>query len=298
MPPSDLVQRRRHMRAVHNPSLHGVEAFVLHELRGPSDLAEAIKLIVVGCGEDEVSIGSRHHLVGDHIGVVVPNPCLPLLFRQIVHSLICEQGDRNIEHRDVHVLTQASRRFVVNGRQDANDTMETCSEIEERQSRLHGLAIRHTCKAHRSAHGLDEHVVGGTLAVRPCVPEASDAAVHQTREFILELRVAQPILVQGASLEVLDEDIAFLEKMADHILPLRLREVDGDTVLVSVATREVRSNVGVLLIALWEERGRIATRVVTGLGTLHLDHFGPHVGEHLRRRGACEDARQVQDPQA
>mmetsp|Transcript_85109 Transcript_85109/g.268448 ORF Transcript_85109/g.268448 Transcript_85109/m.268448 type:complete len:541 (+) Transcript_85109:417-2039(+) len=295
--PGDLVQLGSHRPAMDDPSLHGAEHLVLHELLFSRDLAEALKLLVVRGGQDEVAVFAWHHLVRNDIRVVVANPDLPLLLRKVVHALVLQQGHGDVQHRDVDVLPHTSFRLVAQGGQDTNDGMETGCKVEHREAHLHRLTVGHAGDAHGAAHGLDEHIIGGPVLVGARLAEARDAAVDQAGVLLLQLLVAEPILAQRAGLEVLYQDLAAVEKSPNDLLTLCGREVQGNAVLVAVAARKVRRDFGVLSNVFLQVRRSIAAGVIAGLGPLDLDDRGAHVPHEHRGRGACKDAREVQHAQ-
>mmetsp|Transcript_87942 Transcript_87942/g.247072 ORF Transcript_87942/g.247072 Transcript_87942/m.247072 type:complete len:352 (+) Transcript_87942:914-1969(+) len=283
---------------MHDPRLHGVEHLVLHETVLSSNLAKLRELLVVGGGEDEMSVLRGHHLVRHDVGVVVANPWLPLLLRKVVHALVLEEGHRHVEHGDVHMLAEAGHRLVPQCRQNADTRVQARGEVKHRKPHFHRLAVGHASNAHGAAHRLDQHVVRGALAVWAGVAEARDAAVDEAREFLLQLLVTQAILVQGSCLEVFDEDVALLEDAPENLsAPLR-GVVQGDTVLVAVAACEVRGDFGILTVTLLEKGRGIPPRVVARLWTLHLDNRCAHVPEEHGGRWACQNAREVQHPEA
>ena len=61
-----------------------------------------------------------HHLVWNHVWMVVAHSLLTLLFRQVVHALIRQEGHRDIQHGDVDVLPQAGVVLVVQCCKDSN----------------------------------------------------------------------------------------------------------------------------------------------------------------------------------
>eukprot|EP00443_Scrippsiella_acuminata_P046291 CAMPEP_0115263266 /NCGR_PEP_ID=MMETSP0270-20121206/49819_1 /TAXON_ID=71861 /ORGANISM="Scrippsiella trochoidea, Strain CCMP3099" /LENGTH=144 /DNA_ID=CAMNT_0002679237 /DNA_START=438 /DNA_END=869 /DNA_ORIENTATION=- len=144
------------------------------------------------------------------------------------------------------MLTEPRVMPVIEGRQDADNPMEPRSEVEHGEPHFHWLAVRHACNAHAAPHGLDEHVIGGALLIGTSVAETGDAAINQPGELLFQLLVAQPIFVQGAGLEILDQHVAVLQELLDDSLAGRLGEIQGDALLVPVATREVSCDVGVL----------------------------------------------------
>ena len=96
---------------------------------------------------------------------------------------------------------------------------------------------------------------------------------------------AKPLHDTGAV--TLHENVGSFDKAQQQLSPGIRPQIQSDAALVAVDGVEK----GALAI---DERGRPA-HVVTGLGLLHLDHVGAHVGEEQRAVPAGKQPGQVED---
>ncbi|MOA33003.1 hypothetical protein D3C78_1542610 [compost metagenome] len=68
-------------------------------------------------------------------------------------------------------------------RQDGRHGVETRRQVRHRVARLHGagarLAIGHAGDAHQAAHGLEDGVVAGQVAIGAGLAESGNRAIHQ-----------------------------------------------------------------------------------------------------------------------
>lgn len=158
-----------------------------------------------------------------------------------------------------------------------------------------GGAVGRAGQAHEPAHALDHEVVAGPVGVRPVLAEAGDGAIDQRRVHRLQGGVVEAVLLQPADLEVLDHHVAVGGELTYQLLPLGLREVDGDGPLAAIGRQVIGGLGGVVAGLVLEERRAPAAGVVAGAGALHLDDLGAQVGEHLPGPGSGEDTAQVED---
>ena len=114
-------------------------------------------------------------------------------------------------------------------------------------------------------------------------------------KLVLQVVVSEPVLREGAGLEVLGEDVAPRDEAAGERLPLRVPEVEGDGTLVAVRPREVGALGTVLAVRPRKVgRGEVAG-VVACARALDLDDLGPEVAQDLGAARAGENAGEVED---
>jgi hypothetical protein len=102
---------------------------------------------------------------------------------------------------------------------------------------------------------------------------------------------------QATDLEVLDQHVGVARQLANDLLPLGSRDIDGQRALVAVGAQEIGGLARRLAIAVGQPRRPPAARVVAAAGPLDLDYLGAEVGQQLTGPGAGENARQVEHAQ-
>jgi hypothetical protein len=146
--------------------------------------------------------------------------------------------------------------------------------------------------AHQPAHGLDQVVVAGALAVGPGLAEAGDRAVDELRVEHAQVFVGEAVLGQPTHLVVLDHHVRVGGELAGDLLPLLIGKIEGQRALAPIAGQVVGGGIGVVAL----EIGRTpAAGVVADAGAFDLDHLGAQVGQDLGRPGAGEDAAEIED---
>jgi hypothetical protein len=128
----------------------------------------------------------------------------------------------------------------------------------------------------------------GRSAIGPGRAEAADAGGDEIGLQRSEPRRVEAHLGQDARAEILDEHVAGGDQPGQHRPPLLRPQIERERALVAVEGGEVPRE-AVLDDALGAQRVADARR-------LHLDHLGPHVGQHHRAERPGQNARQVNDP--
>jgi len=174
-------------------------------------------------------------------------------------------------------------------------------DIRHRDADLYGFSTRcgvgFAGDAHQAGHSLDEEVVTRALPIRARLTESGDRAVDESGVVGAERRVIQAVFFEPADLEVLDDDIALSSERSHDLLALGLGEVDRYRALSAIGAKEVRGIArGPIRVDAGPccERGAPAAGIVTGSGSLDLDHAGAEIREGLPRPGAREDAAELE----
>src|SRR5260370_1938476 len=133
-----------------------------------------------------------------------------------------------------------------------------------------GLADRLTGQCHQAAHRLTQRVEGGTIDVRAVLPEAGDRDQDDAG-----IQGSEPVVVKAhrlhdAGAEVFEDDVRFLDELAEQLFPFAVAQVDAHALLAAIVDTEVH--------ALTADERRMLAGLLT-IQALDLDHPGPEVAE-------------------
>ena len=189
---------------------------------------------------------------------------------------------------------------MTQGGEDGDRCVEAGEQIADRQTDFDGagagLAIRPPRHAHQPAHALDEEIIAAARRIRPGVAEAGDGAIDQARVEPRKRGIVQAIAGERPGLEVLNHDVGFGGHAPDNVGALGLGEIHGDAALVAVGA-QIIGRVGDAIGAL-NKRRPPGPCVVASARPLDLPDLGPEIAENLRRPGAGEYPRQVENLQS
>src|ERR1700722_1163876 len=265
----------------------------------PEQAAQALELAVVAAGHQHMPVGRLEIAIGHDVRMRVAETSGRQAADQIVHSLVHQHGDLTVKQRAIDMLPLSGDVAVMKSGQDRGGGVEASEEIADRQAHFGrtgaGLAIRPSGHAHQTAHALDEEVVTPAHRIGPRLSKPGDGAIDQARVEGREGRVVETIAGQRAGLEVLDHDVRRRGHSPDDLGALGLAEVDRDAAFVPVRA-EVIGSVRDASRALKEGRSP-CPRVVARARALDLPDLGAEVTEDLRRPGAGENAREIEDLQ-
>ena len=155
-------------------------------------------------------------------------------------------------------------------------------DIGQRDTSLHGRAIRLPGDRHPSGLCLDDEVVTGT---RGPGAETGDGAPNQFPVLRRQVRDIESDTRHRARQEILDHDVGFAHKSRNQI-PFT-SQVSRDAELVAVHRQEIGCNARRI------ERRAPRSGLVTVSRSLDLDHVGAQVTEHHCAQRTGQDARQV-----
>ena len=175
-------------------------------------------------------------------------------------------------------------------------------EVCDARPGFHGPAAGHAIgkpgDAHQPAHGLKHRVVARVAAVGARLPESGDGAVDDPGLDGLDGGVVQPMAGQVPHLEVLDDDVAPDRERCHDVTTVWCGEVDRDRALVAVRAQIHRGFLGVVTVAVLEERGSPAARLVAVAGPFDLDHVGAEVAQRLCGQRSGQNPAEVQHADA
>ena len=165
------------------------------------------------------------------------------------------------------MLAFAGAVAMGDGGQDGGGGVEAGQHVGQRHADLlrpgAGLGVAAAGDRHQPAHALDQEIVAGPGRVGAGLAEAGDGAIDQAGVDGAQAVVVEPVRLEAAHLEILDDDVAVGSQAVDQVLAAGLGEVDRDAALVAVGAQEVGGVVGGLA-------GRVgASRVGPSRGCRH-----------------------------
>ena len=268
-----LEDRQQHL-AIVEAQHPGREARIVRQRLEPQRLAELDPERLVAAREEEPLAVAR--LVEPVRRVVAEDR----LLARVVDEVSRLQGGHRVQQRRLDLLADAGaladeqrrehrlrgeRRGVIVDQRDA-DVLRRAAEALERHDPGHALQHRIEPRA------VDERAGGA---------EGRGGAVDEARIQRAQRRFADTEPVRHARAHVLHDDVAVAREPLDDGAPLGRLEVEGDGPLAAVPGEEAR---------------QLAERVA--LERLDLHDVGAEIGEHRRRVGAGDVARQVDDADA
>src|SRR3546814_14274878 len=109
----------------------------LGQLRHAGESAEAGELAVVADRQDEVAVGTGHHLVGHDVGMLAALALGDLAGGQVVEALVGEPGDLGVEQAEVDALAEAGHAAIVQRSEERRVGKECVSTCRSRWSPYH-----------------------------------------------------------------------------------------------------------------------------------------------------------------
>ena len=182
-------------------------------------------------------------------------------------------------------------------RKDCCHCVHAGEQISDSDGGFHRLACWLAGQAHQAAHRLDHVVVAGAFGVGPGLAEAGDRAIDERGVDRLQACEIEPVFLQCARLEVLNNDLTFSGKFANQFSAFGLRKVDRYRTLVAVGG-EVIGGVALRAIRMRGEGRTPGARVVSRARLFNLDDVGAQIAENLRRPRPSEHAGKIEHAHA
>src|SRR5207342_683230 len=108
-------------------------------------------------------------------------------------------------------------------------------QIGDRYASAKRSAVGLPGNAHESAHSLGDEVVTAAIGVRTLLAETGDRTIDEAWIDRLQAVVVEPVFLQAANLEILDQDVGFRGEPADQLSTFLARQIDRRRTLVAVA---------------------------------------------------------------
>ncbi len=252
-------------------------------------LAEALELAIIAHREDEKAVLHRQHFVGRDIHMGIAHLNRRIAGNQIVEVLVAEYGNLRVEQRHVDMLALAGCFRMAQGGLYRDHRIQPGEDVGDRDAHLLRLAAGLAGDRHQAADALDDEIVAGSWRIRPVLPETGDRAIDKARVDRLEAVIVEPVFLQSADLEILDQHIGRRDQLAHRLRALRRGEIHGDRALAAIGGMVIGGRQVLAVMAHDEGRTPFAG-VVTAVGVLDLDDVRAEIGEHLPAPGPGEDA--------
>src|SRR5690606_8706880 len=152
---------------------------------------------------------------------------------------------------------------------DRDHGIEAGEDIGDRNARLLRLAAGLSGDGHHSGHALDDEVVAGPRGVRTRLAEAGYRAVDEAGVDPAQALVIEPVFLQPAQLEVLDQHVGGRRQLANRLGALWRREVERDRALSAIG-RVVVGGREVFAVLAGHERRAPFAGVIAAVGVLDL----------------------------
>jgi len=201
-----------------------------------------------------------------------------------------EEAHRGLQERAVHPLPEPRLLALNHRRAHAEGAQYARGEVEERDSRPHGLTSRLARDGHDAGKGLHERLVARRILARPRAAEGGDRAVDEARVDGGQRIVAETEALHGARAEVFDDHVRRRHEGFHHLHRLRLLEIELEAALVAIE-KEIGGRFAILV-------GWPCARLVTAAGIFHLDHIRAEIGEERSTPRSSDDTREIDDADA
>ena len=195
------------------------------------------------------------------------------------------------------MLALPGRLGVPKRRLDGDDGIEAGKNVGDGDADLLRLAAGRAGDRHQARHALHDEVVAGARGIGAVLTEAGDGAVDEAGIDRLEALVVQPVFLQAAELEVLDQHVGCGDELSHGLSALGRREIERDGALAAIAGVVIGGRQVFPVVPFHEGRPPFAG-IVAALRVLHLDDVGAEVGQHLPGPGTGKDAGKLDDADA
>src|SRR5271165_707560 len=122
--------------------------------------------------------------------------------------------DDAVLHRTLDPLALAGELALIEGRKDADRSVETGAGVADRRARLDRAPVGLAGDRHGTAGRLRNHVEGEKVFIRAILPETLDLDVDDAGVDFADDVIAKAEPLDDAGCEILDEDIALLDQSA------------------------------------------------------------------------------------
>ena len=112
----------------------------------------------------------------------VAQPARHIAADQIVHRLVGEHRDLDVEQGHVDMAAVARRLAAAQRREDRSRGIDAGEDVGEGDADLLRLAVGLAGQVHDPAHALDHEVIAGAGGIGAVLAEAGDRAIDEARD--------------------------------------------------------------------------------------------------------------------
>ncbi|OGA02167.1 MAG: hypothetical protein A3I00_02555 [Betaproteobacteria bacterium RIFCSPLOWO2_02_FULL_64_12] len=243
------------------------------------------ELRVVAASEHDIAVAAFENLLRHDVGVAVAPAARSVAGQQVVHRLVGERRDLDVEHGDVDVLAVPGDLAARERRQHRDCGVHPGHEIEDRNPDFHGTAAGPAVllpgDAHQSAHRLDEEIVGHLWRLGTGLAETGDRAIDQAGIDFRQIGITELVSRQRAGLEVLQQYIRALRERPHDALAFGLLQNDGDRAFAPIGCQVIAGLARLRSVPRLEVRRSPGPGIVASTRALDLDGVGTEIGEQL-----------------
>ena len=265
----------------------GIKTGIVNELRAAQRVAEGSVQAVVAAGGDDVVILGFERLEGGDGGMDGAHGAGDHAGGGILDDGVFQDSQLAVQHTDVDHIALAGDSALIQGGNGAESAEDAGNDIADGSADADGLAAGFAGDAHNAAHGLHDHIIGGTGRVGAGLAEAGDGDIDELGIDLLQFLVAQAHAVHGAGFQVLHDDIDVLDQLLEHLDAFGILGVADDAFFAMVDADKVT--------ALAVDERTVAAAVIAGTGLFYLDDLGAHVAQHHGAVGTGQRVGEIQN---
>ncbi len=203
-----------------------------------------------------------------------------------------QPGELAVEQGEIEVLPLTGLFRLTQGCQDTGKREHPGQHIGDGYADLIRLADGRSGDRHQAAHGLDDVIVAGVVAIAPGLAEAGDAGIDQRWMILPERVIIEAELRHLPRPEVLDHNVTLASKFTGDVLALRRFQVKDDAALVAIDCQII----GALTVFTFPQPGWTPVPGIVAARGFDLDDLCPKIAEEhgtertRQHTGKIEDA--------
>src|SRR5258708_22455477 len=107
----------------------------------------------------------------------------------MILSQVGQQRNLAVQHGNIDILALAANLPLCQSRKNANHSIQTRYQVTERDTNTHGPFTNLAGEAHNATQGLNNHIEGRAITVRPLLTKACNGTSYQARIETTECRI-------------------------------------------------------------------------------------------------------------
>ena len=212
---------------------------LLRQFGQPQKIAKPSELPIIAHRYNHMPIAHPKHLIRHNIRVPIAAPLGHLPSGEEIHPLIDKPGHLRVHQSNVDMLPLSAATAVEQSRQNPYRCIKPAYHIGDANAHFHGHAIWRAGQAHDAAKTLRHQIIARLVAIGTRLPIARKRAINQRGIGPAQCFCIQPVFLQPAGFEVLNQHIGARRQLADQPLPLCCGDVHCNRLLVAIGCHEV-----------------------------------------------------------